>query len=489
MTTSPSRAHLLAVMAAVALAVTVWCLPGAWSRATYGARVTADEPQYLLSAISIGEDFSLDISDERLEGRYRDFHAAQLPVQEERADDGTRISPHDPLLPAVLAVPVLVGGWLGAKVFLAVLAGLLAASILWVAVRRFGVPLGVAVVTVLAFGLAAPFAVYATQVYPELPAALLVTIAVGALTGPLRRGGLVTLGATLLALAWLSVKYTPVVAALAAIAVWKVWRRGDKRTTVAFVGVLALGALAFLGLHQLWYGGWTPYAAGSHFTGGELTVTGDDPDYLSRWVRLLGLLVDRGFGLVVWAPVFLLAVPALAALCARRPRGWVALALPLAVVWLNATFVALTMHGWWWPGRQVVVVLPCAVLAVAWWAAHYRPARALVVVGGVLGAVTFAWLTAEVLTEHMTLIVDFERTTNPVVRGLRAVMPDGRLMPAGTDALRAVWAAVVLALAAWGVSTLRRPRPQPQLDAVVAPDVIETELAPELELQKEKTLV
>ena len=44
--------------------------------------------------------------------------------------------------------------------------------------------------------------------------------------------------------------------------------------------------------------------------------------------RLVGLLVDRGFGLAAWAPVFLLAVPALAALVRRRPPGWLALVVP-----------------------------------------------------------------------------------------------------------------------------------------------------------------
>jgi len=457
-----TRKRLFVAMALVGLAVTAWCVPGAWSRATYGARVTADEPQYLLSAISIGEDLSLDISDERLDGRYRDFHEVLLPIQEERADDGSRISPHDPLLPAALAVPVLVGGWLGAKVLLAVLGGLLAAAILWVAVRRFAVPLHVAVLTVIAFGLAAPFAVYSTQVYPELPAALLVTIAIGALTGPLRTRGLVTLAAMLVALPWLSVKYAPVVVALGAIALWKLWKRD--RSVVLGLGVaLAVGAVVFLALHQLWYGGFTPYAAGSHFAGGELTVTGNDPDYLSRGVRVLGLLVDRGFGLAVWQPAFLLAVPAIAALVVRRPRGWATLTIPLAVGWLNATFVALTMHGWWWPGRQVVVVLPCAVLAVAWWAARYRPAQILVAIGGVVGAITFAWLTVEVLTGNLTLIVDFERTTNPIVRGLRELLPDGRLVPGGTDLLRVGWAIALAALAAWGVRTARR-RPRQLVD-------------------------
>ena len=34
------------------------------SRSTYGAQVSVDEPQYLLTALSIGEDLDLDISDE-----------------------------------------------------------------------------------------------------------------------------------------------------------------------------------------------------------------------------------------------------------------------------------------------------------------------------------------------------------------------------------------------------------------------------------------
>ncbi|MEX2254134.1 MAG: hypothetical protein WEC34_01735 [Acidimicrobiia bacterium] len=455
-TVPPTRALAIAMLL-VGLAVTAWCAPGAWSRATYGARVTADEPQYLLTALSLGEDASLDISDERFESRYRDFHEVALPVQELRRPDGTRVSPHDPLLPALLAPAMVLGGWLAAKLLLALLAGALAGAILWVAVRRFAVRLRVAVLTVLAFGFAAPFAVYSTQVYPELAAALLVTIAVGALTGPLRRGGLVTLVAALAALPWLSVKYAPVVAALGAVALWRLWQRGDRRTVLALGGALALGGVVLLVLHQVWYGGWTPYAAGSHFGDGELTVAGADPDYLGRGVRVLGLLVDRGFGLAAWQPAFLLVVPAVAALVARRPRGWGALAVPLAVGWLNASFVALTMHGWWWPGRQLVVVLPCAVLAIAWWATRVRAGEVLVMVGLALGALTFAWLTADVLTGHMTLIFDFERTTNPLVRAWREVLPDGRLVPAGTDLLRVAWLLTVAGLAAWGVRTVRRP--------------------------------
>jgi hypothetical protein len=238
------------------------------------------------------------------------------------------------------------------------------------------------------------------------------------------------------------------------------WRGGDRRRAGVVAASLAVLGVLYVLAHQRWYGGWTVYASGDHFVDGEATVMGATPDYLGRSVRLAGLLDDRSFGLVAWQPTYLLVVPAFAALAARRARHWVALAVPFVVGWCTATFVALTMHGWWWPGRQTVVVLPCAVLAVAWWANRYEPARALVVVGGVLGALVAAWTVGDVLAGHMTLVVDFARTTNPVYRAWRLVLPDGLLHPAGTGALRVAWIVAFGLLAWWGVRSVR-----PRVDA------------------------
>jgi hypothetical protein len=449
------------VVVVVGLGVAAWTAPFALARATYFARVTADEPQYLMTAISIGEDASLDVSDERAEGRYRAFHRADLPVQEARRADGTSVSPHDPLLPALLAVPVLVGGWPAAKLTLSVLAGVLAALLVWTAVRRFDAPLGTAVTAVATFALAAPFVIYGTQVYPELPAALAVTVALAAVTGRLRAGGLAAFTGAVVALPWLSVKYAPVAGVLVVLAAVRLWRNGRQPAVLAGAAVLAVAGGAFLVAHQAWYGGWTPYAAGSHFSAGEATVMGSDPDYLGRSVRLVGLLVDRGFGLAAWQPAYLLAVPALAALARRRPPGWEALAAVLAVGWLNATFVALTMHGWWWPGRQLVVVLPVAVLAVAWWAGGDTTARRWLAGGMLAGVAIAGWLWVELVTGHLRLVVDFETTTMPVVRALRPVLPDLRTDPAGTQVLVAVWITALVALAAWGWRRAARPAAAP----------------------------
>ena len=258
--------------------------------------------------------------------------------------------------------------------------------------------------------------------------------------------------AAVVALPWLSVKYAPVALAFVGVAGWRLWRRGDRTEVIRAAVVLALAGVAYLVVHRVVYGGWTVYASGDHFqSGGEFTVTGGNPRYPARTQRLVGLLVDRGFGLAAWAPVYLAAVPAFGALARRRPEHWQALAVPLAAGWASATWIALTMHGWWWPGRQVVVVLPCVVLATAWWAGS----RSRVVVGaiaglGALGVVFWGWLVREVREEHLRLIIDFEATRNPLYRTWRLVLPDLRLPNGSTPVLFVLWTVALAGLAWWG---------------------------------------
>ena len=320
-----------------------------------------------------------------------------------------------------------------------------------------------------AFSLTAPLVAYSTQVYPELPAALAVTVAIAALTGPLGRGGRWALAAAVVALPWLGVKYVLVAAALAAVGIVRLWRApADRAAALRLAGGLAVAGVVYFVAHRLLYGGWTVYAAGDHFTSGELSVVGTDPDYVGRSRRLVGLLLDRGFGLIAWSPVFLMTVPALAALARRRPPGWVALVAPLVAGWATATWVALTMHGWWWPGRQIVVVVPCIVLAVAWWAGTVVPSgRRVVVALGLAGMALWGWLVAEVLAEHRTLIVDFESTANPLYRAWRAVLPDYRQTSTSTWVLQAVWLVALAALAVWSWRRAAPPHQQPDVQSEV----------------------
>ena len=130
------------------------------------------------------------------------------------------------------------GGWVGAKLAMAAVAGLLAALLVWTAVRRLGVPLGTATLATVLLACSPPLAVYGSQIYPELPAALAVLAAAAALTSAAPPGGPATLvtGVAVAALPWLGVKYVPVAAAIAVVACWRLSRAGQARRALALAG-------------------------------------------------------------------------------------------------------------------------------------------------------------------------------------------------------------------------------------------------------------
>src|SRR4029453_15527073 len=120
---SPRAARVWWAMVMVGMLAFAAAAAGIAVSATHGTRTTADEPQYLLTAISLAEDRDLDIGDELADGRWRPFHTLPLPEQTEPLAGGRRLSPHDPLLPLLLAGPGAVGGWAGANPALAAGAG------------------------------------------------------------------------------------------------------------------------------------------------------------------------------------------------------------------------------------------------------------------------------------------------------------------------------------------------------------------------------
>ena len=460
-------------MAIVGLIVALAATTGIPGPAAVGAQVTADEPQYLLTAGALYHHRDLDIGPDLRAETWRAYHRADLPTQTAVLPGGQRLSPHDPLLPMILAVPFGLGGWVGAKLAMALLAGVLAAVLVWTAVMRFRVPVGVAAMVVTAFGIVPPLIAYGTQIYPELPAALAVAVAIAALTGPPGWRTTMVWVLAITALPWLAVKYTPVALALVLVGMGVVVASRRRDLLVGALAALLVAAVGFGAFHQAVYGGWTVYAVGDHFAGGELTVMGTSPDYMGRSQRLLGLLTDRDFGLLAWAPAFLAALPAFGALIRRRPPGWLALGLPLGAGWLNATFVALTMHGWWWPGRQVVVVIPCIVLGVAWYLGTVVPAGHGSRLGSslwsgwrlnLLVATTFgvmAWIGVQVAAAQgtSTVIVDLADTTNAVTRAWRLLLPDLRVFGA-LDVVRSMaWLLVFTVLAAWGWRTAQPEAP------------------------------
>ena len=82
------------------------------------------------------------------------------------------------------------------------------------------------------------------------------------------------------------------------------------------------------------------------------------------------------------------------------------------------------MHGWWWPGRQLVVILPTAIIAMAILAEKFKAWRWFIYLGGISGVTAWLWLAFEATTDRRTLVVDFYETSYPIYQALADVLPD-----------------------------------------------------------------
>jgi hypothetical protein len=95
-----------------------------------------------------------------------------------------------------------------------------------------------------------------------------------------------------------------------------------------------------------------------------------------------------------------------------------------------------------------VVVLPCAVLAVAWWVSQRPPRLTYVAVTGVLGASVFAWFVVQGVFAHLTFVVTFEAISCPVINAWRLLLPDYRDGGVVDWTLHVGWLVIVAVIAA-----------------------------------------
>jgi hypothetical protein len=265
----------------------------------------------------------------------------------------------------------------------------------------------------------------------------------------------------LVALPWLSVKYVPVTAALAALVLWRLLRERRAGPAAWLALALTVAGVAYLALHQLIWGGWTVYASGDFFVPtGEFSVVGAHPDYLGRSVRLVGLMFDNDYGIAPWQLGWLLVLAALPAMLRRRPAGTAALVVPLLAGWGVATWVAVTMAGFWWPGRQLVIVLPLAVVAILWWLAEVAGPKVWVAAAvlGATGVAAFVTLLIDGYAGQITWVSGFQHVDDPQYAALRPLLPDYRTVDTGMWIRHGICIALVAALALAGWRSAGRPR-------------------------------
>ena len=392
-------------------------------RATRGASITADEPFYLLTTQSLLTDGDFDLRNQYEAKSYKSFfdHPDDLWQQSVPKPDGALLSPHNPGL-SVLVIPgFALGGLVGAQVQLLVLAAATMALAFVLADRLTGRRLASWVIS-LGVGLSATAFIYSSEIYPELPAALALVLALLLVTQQksLRVVDGLMLAAVLTIMCWLGLKYAPLALLVSGYFLLKADR--SSRMTLAVAGIVSAGLFAWFHLHI--FGSLTPYGVNVVYAGWNTAdILGGHVEFGERYYRLWGLFIDRRFGLGRWAPLLLAAVPGMALLAVGKPPTRLVLAL-IVVQIVIATFVAITMMGWWFPGRTLLTVLPLTVVPIVLMVARLPLwGRITVALLGFLTMANTYGLAAAGRAEEISIAVDPFDMEFPAFQGLAGLFP------------------------------------------------------------------
>jgi hypothetical protein len=315
-------------------------------------QASGDEPHYLLMAQSLWEQGDLDLRDNYERQDFLEYTPGPVrPHYGAPRADGRPYPAHSPGLPFLLAPIYAFGGRTASVLLLALLAGLLTGETYRLA-REF-CPNRDAPLVGWAAALGAPVLFYAFHVYSEVPSALAIVSCLRILTAR-RPSWQAALLAALCAswLPWLHAKNIAVAAALGIIAAVRL----GKRPRLVFLAVAAAACLGYVGYYQAIFGQPTP-----------LAIYGGLPRQANGvwWRASLGLLLDRSFGLLPHAPLFLLGVAGLAGWARRAERA----AWPLALTLIAVVAPILVWRMWWGgycpPSRFLVPAVPILAVAVA----------------------------------------------------------------------------------------------------------------------------
>src|SRR5437867_4720570 len=260
-----------------------------------------DEPHYLVITQSLLHDGDLKIENNHQQEEYRAYFNRPLkPDYLTRGADGQIYSIHPVGLP-VLAVPAFaLGGYRGVVAMLVLMAAL-AAALMWQWARDVTGSVAAATFAWAAAALTGPFVFNSFTVYPEIPGALAVMVAVAWRPAATSTGVMLLRGVAIGALPWLSTKYAPMAAAVTLVVLLRArWYTRSAAALLAPIAIALTGWFAFF----FWICGTVspsaPYGASEPMT----------LRYLARGAP--GLLFDQEYGVIAHAPILVVAFVGLA---------------------------------------------------------------------------------------------------------------------------------------------------------------------------------
>ena len=310
---------------------------------------TGDEPDYLLQTHSLWTDGDLDLKNNLERRDYRRFGLDRMTPHVVQAPAGGLYTHHRPGLSMLLLPAYALKARAGPMLLMAGLAACLGGVVFLLGHRITG-DLRAALFAWAAVTFSPPVAFYAYQVYPEIPAALLIGLALLGILQEQRSVWLTLgIGLCLAFLPWLHERFILVSLVLAAVYLGR--HRPSARDIWLLAGFLGLSGIGLWMYFQKVYGTWFP--AGAHH--GYRLWTGG----------LFGLFWDRGHGLIPLSPVYFLAIGGAAVLCWRQRALWMRIAAVGAGYFGVIVFYQDWPGGFAPPARYLTALVPVLSVCLA----------------------------------------------------------------------------------------------------------------------------
>ncbi len=380
----------LSPRAVFVVSLVVYMIFGWRSITTIGLK--GDEPHYLIISQSLFADGDLKIENNHRLRQYRTFSREELPPDFlQRGQDREIYSIHAPGLPAILLPAYGVAGQYGALLLMCMMAALAAVAIFELAALVAGPT--AAAITWLAIAFSVPFIPYAWSIFPEMAGAAIGAWAAVWLSRPngASSAAWMARGVAVALLPWLHTKFVILLAPLAVLLLLMRLRR-EATAATAFLAPIVVSLVAWFTSFYVIYGTPNPEAPYGN--------------YARDWVRLafvprglLGMLLDQKFGLLIYAPIYIL-VPFGLWKAAREPGArWLIFGLAAVAAAYAASCARLYMWwgGWSAPARFLVPAIPLVAPAMALAAAAATRSRAYpFAVGALILSVALAVMSAAV---------------------------------------------------------------------------------------------
>jgi hypothetical protein len=340
-----------------------------------------------------------------------------------------------------VALPSGRGGRIGVMLFLNAVAALVAVNMVLLA-RRYGLGWVAAVALMVPLAFSNPLMSYAYLIFPEMFAALAIIYAFRRSREPENNAAQwFGVGLALATLPWLHARFVPAILGLVALLVVGWWRERSWGRRLAGLLPPAISAVGLFSYYLIIYHRPWPSAddhAGFNWPHQMLNAA-------------FGLFLDEQWGLLIYAPLYLLAGAGMITLW-QRWRGEAGALLAVLLPYL----AMIAFYRVWWgewgpPARYLAPIVPLAIAPIAAWVgAVRRPVAAgtvallalpgLAMMGGFL---KFPQLMYNHPTGHSALFTSwaaqFERTWPKVIPSFQLYSPSPLVA-------RSVWSLVLIGL-------------------------------------------